>query len=77
MAQHHYDPADTIDWMIREAAQAAAAETAPDAGGRVRRKSKSARERDLARLEVLCEARWNIAGRVEPLEEVVARALTV
>jgi hypothetical protein len=68
-----YDPRETLQWMIDEAAAEVRTETAPDAGGRHRRKARARREAELARLSTLCEVAWNMDGRPVPFEEMVAR----
>lgn len=68
-----YDPIETVHWMIAETAAEIRRPYGADSVGRRRPKSRAAREREAARMAVLCEVVWNAEGRVEPLEAVVAR----
>lgn len=68
-----YDPIDTVHWMIAETAEEIRHLNTTDAAGRRRAKSRAIRERESARMAVLCEVIWNAEGRVEPLDTVIAR----
>jgi hypothetical protein len=69
-----YDPIDTVRWMIAETAAEMDDPTMTDAAGRRRPKTRAQRDREQARLEILCEVIWNCEGRSEPLATVVARS---